>query len=65
MGMIIKGLENGDMLVETKKGNVYRAMYLYGNMYELIDETRNEAVMTTTDLQDFFDMVLYREKAFN
>lgn len=65
MGMIIRGLENGDMVVETKKGNVYRAMHLYDDLYELIDEGRNEAVMTTRDLQDFFDMVMYREKAFN
>lgn len=65
MGMIIKGLENGDMVIETKKGNTYRAMHLYDDMFQLIDESRNEAVMVTKDLNDFFEMVMYREAAFN
>lgn len=65
MGMIIKGLENGDMIIETKKGNTYRAMHLYDDMFQLIDESRNEAVMITKDLNDFFEMVMYRETAFN
>ena len=63
--MKLKMMLNGDLKVITKKGNIYIAVDLHDSSYNIWDEQQQEIVMRTTTVQDFFEVIYYREYSLN
>ena len=63
--MKLKMMLNGDLKVITKKGNIYIAVDLHDGSYNIWDEQQHETVMRTTTVQDFFEVIYYREYSLN
>ena len=63
--MKLKMMLNGDLKVITKKGNIYIAGDLHDGSYNIWDEQQQEIVMRTTTVQDFFEVIYYREYSLN
>lgn len=63
--MKLKMMLNGDLKVITKKGNIYIAVDLHDGSYNIWDEQQQETVMRTTTVQDFFEVIYYREYSLN
>ena len=63
--MKLKMMLNGDLKVITKKGNIYIAVDLHDGTYNIWDDQRQEMVMRTTTVQDFFEVIYYREYSLN
>ena len=63
--MKLKMMLNGDLKVITKKGNIYIAVDLHDGSYNIWDEQQQEIVMRTTTVQDFFEVIYYREYSLN
>ena len=63
--MKLKMMSNGDLKVITKKGNIYIAVDLHDGSYKIWDEQQQEIVMRTETVQDFFEVIYYREYSLN
>ena len=63
--MKLKMMLNGDLKVITKKGNIYIAVDLHDGSYNIWDEQQQEIVIRTTTVQDFFEVIYYREYSLN
>ena len=63
--MKLKMMSNGDLKVITKKGNIYIAVDLHDGSYNIWDEQQQEIVMRTETVQDFFEVIYYREYSLN
>ena len=63
--MKLKMMLNGDLKVITKKGNIYIAVDLHDGSYNIWDEQQQEIVMRTDTVQDFFEVIYYREYSLN
>ena len=63
--MKLKMMLNGDLKVITKKGNIYIAVDLHDGSYNIWDEQQREIVMRTETVQDFFEVIYYREYSLN
>lgn len=63
--MKLKMMLNGDLKVITKKGNIYIAVDLHDGSYNIWDEQQQEIVMRTETVQDFFEVIYYREYSLN
>lgn len=63
--MRLERMSNGDLKVITRKGNIYIAVDLHDGTYNIWDEQRQEMVMRTVTVQDFFEVIYYREYSLN
>lgn len=63
--MKLERMSNGDLKVITRKGNIYIAVDLHDGTYNIWDEQRQEMVMRTDTVQDFFEVIYYREYSLN
>lgn len=63
--MRLERMSNGDLKVITRKGNIYIAVDLHDGTYNIWDEQRQEMVMRTDTVQDFFEVIYYREYSLN
>lgn len=63
--MRLERMTNGDLKVTTRKGNIYIAVDLHDGTYNIWDEQRQEMVMRTVTVQDFFEVIYYREYSLN
>lgn len=63
--MRLERMTNGDLKVITRKGNIYIAVDLHDGTYNIWDEQRQEMVMRTVTVQDFFEVIYYREYSLN
>lgn len=63
--MRLERMINGDLKVITRKGNIYIAVDLHDGTYNIWDEQRQEMVMRTVTVQDFFEVIYYREYSLN
>ena len=63
--MKLKMMLNGDLKVITKKGNIYIAVDLHDGSYNVWYEQQQEIVMRTETVQDFFEVIYYREYSLN
>lgn len=63
--MRLERMTNGDLKVITRKGNIYIAVDLHDGTYNIWDDQRQEMVMRTTTVQDFFEVIYYREYSLN
>lgn len=63
--MRLERMTNGDLKVITRKGNIYIAVDLHNGTYNIWDEQRQEMVMRTDTVQDFFEVIYYREYSLN
>ena len=63
--MRLERMTNGDLKVTTRKGNIYIAVDLHDGTYNIWDDQRQEMVMRTTTVQDFFEVIYYREYSLN
>lgn len=59
--MRLERMQNGDLKVTTRKGNIYIAVNLHDGTFNIWDEQRQEMVMRTDTVQDFFEVIFYRE----
>lgn len=63
--MRLERMTNGDLKVITRKGNIYIAVDLHDGTYNIWDDQRQEMVMRTVTVQDFFEVIYYREYSLN
>lgn len=63
--MRLERMTNGDLKVTTRKGNIYIAVDLHDGTYNIWDDQRQEMVMRTVTVQDFFEVIYYREYSLN
>ena len=63
--MRLERMSNGDLKVITRKGNIYIAVDLHDGSYNIWDDQRQEMVMRTVTVQDFFEVIYYREYSLN
>lgn len=63
--MRLERMTNGDLKVTTRKGNIYIAVDLHDGSYNIWDDQRQEMVMRTVTVQDFFEVIYYREYSLN
>lgn len=63
--MRLERMTNGDLKVTTRKGNIYIAVDLRDGTYNIWDDQRQEMVMRTITVQDFFEVIYYREYSLN
>ena len=63
--MKLERMSNGDLKVITRKGNIYIAVDLHDGTYNIWDDQRQEMVMRTAIVQDFFEVIYYREYSLN
>lgn len=63
--MKLERMTNGDLKVTTRKGNIYIAVDLHDGTYNIWDDQRQEMVMRTITVQDFFEVIYYREYSLN
>lgn len=63
--MKLRRLPNGDLEVITRKGNIYKAVYLHNGWFNVWDEQREEVVVAIQYLDELFETVAYREFSMN
>lgn len=56
---------NNDLEVITRKGNVYRAIYLYDGWFNVWDEQRHEVIVKIKYMDELFETIAYREFHMN
>jgi hypothetical protein len=56
---------NNDLEVITRKGNVYRAIYLYDGWFNVWDEQSHEVIVKIKYMDELFETIAYREFHMN
>lgn len=56
---------NNDLEIITRKGNVYRAIYLCDGWFNVWDEQRHEVIVKIKYMDELFEIIAYREFHMN